>query len=57
MICRLLPTRWLTSAKQHLALGGERRIPIARGVDLGLGLVARPLQLGLAQRAVGGNLQ
>ena len=31
-------------AQQHLALGGERGITVARGVDFGLGLVARLLQ-------------
>ena len=31
-------------AQQHLALGGERRIAVARGMHLGFGLVARLLQ-------------
>ena len=44
-------------AQQHLALGGERRITVARGMDLGLGVVARLLDLGLAQRAADGDLQ
>ena len=34
-------------AQQHLALGGERRVAVARGVHLGLGFVAGPLHLGL----------
>ena len=44
-------------AQQHLALGGERRIAVARGVDLGLGIVAGLLDRGLTQRAVDRNLQ
>ncbi len=44
-------------AQQHLALGGERGIAIARGMDLGLGVVAGLLQLRLPQRAVDRDLQ
>ena len=44
-------------AQQHLALGGERRVAVARGVDLGFGLVAGPLHFGLPQRAVDGDLK
>ena len=44
-------------AQQHFALGGERGVTVARGMNFGLGLVARPLKLGLAQRAVHRNLQ
>ena len=44
-------------AQQHFAFGGERRIAVARGVNLGLGLVAGALQLGLPQRAVDGDLK
>ena len=44
-------------AQQHLALGGERGIAVARGVDLGLGLVAGLLHARLPQRAVDGDLQ
>ena len=44
-------------AQQHLALGGERGIAVARGMDLGLGVVAGFLNPRLPQRAVDGNLQ
>ena len=44
-------------AQQHLALGGERGVAVARGMDLGLGVVAGLLHLRLAQRAVDGDLQ
>ena len=44
-------------AQQHLALGGKRGIAVARGMDLGLGLVARLLNRRLPQRAVDGDLQ
>ena len=44
-------------AQQHLALGGERRIAVARGMDFGLGFVAGLLKLRLPQRAVDGDLQ
>ncbi len=44
-------------AQQHLAFGGKRRVAVARGVDLGLGVVAGLLDLRLAQRAVDGDLQ
>ncbi len=44
-------------AQQHFAFGGERRVAVARGMDLGLGFLARALQLGLAQRAFGRDMQ
>ena len=44
-------------AQQHLAFGGERRVAVARGVDLGLGLVAGLLNRRLPQRAVDGDLE
>ena len=44
-------------AQQHLALGGERRIAVARGMDLGLGVVAGLLDARLPQRAVDGDLE
>jgi hypothetical protein len=44
-------------AQQHLALGGERGIAVARGVDLGLGVVAGLPDLRLPQRAVDGDLE
>ena len=44
-------------AQQHFAFGGERRIAVARGMNLGFGLVAGPLKLGLPQRAVDGDLE
>ena len=44
-------------AQQHLALGGQRGIAVARGVDLGLGVIAGLLDAGLPQRAVDGDLQ
>ena len=44
-------------AQQQLALGGKRRVTVARGMDLGFGLVARLLQRRLPQRAVDGDLQ
>ena len=44
-------------AQQHFAFGGERRIAVARGVDLGFGLVAGALKLGLPQGAVDGDLE
>ena len=44
-------------AQQHLALGGQRRIAVARGMHLGLGVVARLLDARLAQRAVDRDLQ
>ena len=44
-------------AQQHLALGGKRGIAVARGVDLGLGVVAGLLNARLPQRAVDGDLQ
>ena len=44
-------------AQQHLALGGERGIAVARGVDLGLGVVAGFLDPRLPQRAVDGDLE
>ena len=44
-------------AQQHLALGGQRRIAVARGVDLGLGVVAGLLDPRLAQRAVDRDLE
>ena len=42
--------------QQHLALGGERGIAVARGVDLGLGLVAG-LASRLPQGAVDGDVE
>ena len=44
-------------AQQHLALGGERGKTVARGMDFGLGLVARLLQRRLPQRAVDRDLE
>ncbi len=44
-------------AQQHLALGGERGVAVARGVDLGLGAVAGFLNARLPQRAVDGDVQ
>ena len=44
-------------AQQHLALGGQRRVAVARGVDFGLGLVAGSSDLGLPQRAGHGDLE
>ena len=44
-------------AQQHFALGCERRIAIARGMDFGFGFVAGLLKFRLAQRAVDGNLE
>ena len=44
-------------AQQHLALGGERGVAVARGVDLGLGVVAGLLNPRLPQRAVDRDLQ
>ena len=44
-------------AQQHLALGGERGIAVARGMDLGLGVVAGLSDLRLPQRAVDRDLQ
>ena len=44
-------------AQQHLALGGERGVAVARGMDLGLGVVAGLSDLRLPQRAVDGDLQ
>ena len=44
-------------AQQDFALGGERGIAVARGMDLGLGVVAGLLNLRLPQRAVDGDLE
>ena len=44
-------------AQQHLAFGGKRRIAVARGMHLGLGVVAGLLDARLPQRAVDGDLQ
>ena len=44
-------------AQQHLAFGGKRGIAVARGMDLGLGVVAGLLNLRLPDRAVDGDLQ
>ena len=44
-------------AQQHFALGGERRIAVARGMDFGLGFVAGLLNFRLPQRAVDGDLE
>ena len=44
-------------AQQHLALGGQRRIAVARGMHLGLGVVARLLDARLAQRTVDRDLE
>ena len=44
-------------AQQHLAFGGKRRVAVARGMNLGLGLVARLLHRRLPQRAVDGDLE
>ena len=57
MICRLIADAMVDLAQQHLALGRQRRIAVARGVDLGLGVVAGLLNAGLPQRAVDGDLQ
>ena len=44
-------------AQQHLALGGKRGIAVARGVDLGLGLVAGLANHRLPDRAVDGDME
>ncbi len=44
-------------AEQHLALRGERGVAVARGVHLGLGLVARFLDRGAPDRAVHRDLE
>ena len=44
-------------AQQHLALGGERGIAVARGVDLGLGLVAGLANHRLPDGAVDGDME
>ena len=44
-------------AQQHFALGGERGIAVARGVDLGLGVVAGLANERLPDRAVDGDLE
>ena len=40
MICRRVADAVVDLAQQHLALGGERGVAVARGVDFGLGVVA-----------------
>ena len=57
MICRGVADAVVDFAQQHFAFGGKRRVAVARGVDLGLGLVAGFLNLRLAQRAVDGDLK
>ena len=44
-------------AQQHLAFGGECRVSVPRGMDLGLGVIASFLNACLAQRAVDGDVQ
>ena len=44
-------------AQQHLALGGERGIAVARGVNLGFGVVAGLADQRLLDRAVDGDMQ
>ncbi len=44
-------------AQQQLALGGERGIAVARGMDLGLGVIAGFSNLRLAQCAVERDVQ
>ena len=57
MICSDVADAVVDFAQQHLAFGGQRRVAVARGVDLGLGLVAGLLNFRLPQRAGDGDLK
>ena len=44
-------------AQQHLAFRRQRCVAVARGVDLGFGVVARLADLRLPHRAFDGDMQ
>ena len=57
MICRAVADAMVDLAQQHLALGGERGIAVARGMDLGLGLIAGLAYHRLPDGAVDGDME
>jgi len=57
LVSAALTSSWLEELAADHRVGGQRRVAVARGMNLGLGLVARLLNFRLPQRAGDGDLK